>query len=68
MARPKKVKKKRAASPYAVFVKAHYAAAKSKFKTPQERIRHIAKLWRESKTPKKKGEEKKVVEKIADTA
>ena len=64
MARPKKIKKKRKPSPYAVFVKAHYAAAKSKFKTPQERIRHIAKLWRESKKPKKKEsslvEEKKV--------
>ena len=64
MARPKKVKKKRAASPYAVFVKAHYPAAKNKFKTPQERVRHIAKLWRESKKPKKKEsslvEEKKV--------
>ena len=68
MARPKKVKKKRKASPYAVFVKAHYAAAKSKFKTPQERIRHIAKLWRESKKPKKKEEEKKGIEKTADTA
>ena len=64
MARPKKIKKKRKPSPYAVFVKAHYAAAKSKFKTPQERIRHIAKLWRESKTATKKKEsiveEKKV--------
>ena len=49
MARPKKLKKKRAASPYAVFVKKHYPAAKIKFKTPQERIRHIAKLWREAK-------------------
>ena len=68
MARPKKVKKKRKPSPYAVFVKAHYAAAKSKFKTPQERIRHIAKLWRESKKLKKREDEKKVIEKTADTA
>ena len=49
MARPKKVKPKRAASPYALFVKTHYAAAKDKFTRPQDRIRHIAKLWRESK-------------------
>ena len=63
MARPKKVKKKRAASPYAVFVKAHYPAAKIKFKTPQERIRHIAKLWRESKTATKKKDSSIVEEK-----
>ena len=49
MARPKKVKPKRAASPYAVFVKEHYADAKKQFIKPQERIRHIAQLWRESK-------------------
>ena len=49
MARPKKIKPKRAASPYAVFVKTHYPAAKKKFTRPQDRIRHIAQLWRESK-------------------
>ena len=34
---------------YAQFVKANYAAAQAKFTRPQERIRHIATLWRQHK-------------------
>ena len=40
---------RRAPSTYAQFVKANYAAARAKFTRPQERIRHIATLWRQHK-------------------
>jgi hypothetical protein len=50
MARPKKQKKTRAASPYALFVKKMYPSTRGQFERPQERIRHIAKLWREQKS------------------
>ena len=46
---------RRTPSAYAQFVEANYAAARAKFPHPQERIRHIATLWREHKaksTPK----------------
>jgi hypothetical protein len=35
---------------YAQFVKANYAAARAKFTRPQERIQHIATLWRQHKS------------------
>ena len=49
MARPKKEKKQREASPYALLVKKMYPSIRGKFERPQERIRHIAELWREQK-------------------
>ena len=45
--------KKRAPSAYAKFVKAHYAATRVTHKRSQDRIRHIASLWRmRNATPK----------------
>ena len=51
MPRSKKEKRRRAASPYALFVKEHYASTRDQFSRPQERIKHIAQLWRNGKTP-----------------
>ena len=47
MPRPKKEKPRRVASPYALFVKKHYPSTRDKFSRPQERIKHIAQLWRD---------------------
>jgi hypothetical protein len=38
--------KKRAPSAYAQFVKANYAATRATHKRSQDRIKHIASLWR----------------------
>ena len=38
--------KKRAPSTYAQFVKANYAATRATHKRAQDRIKHIASLWR----------------------
>ena len=48
MASPKK-DEKRETSPCALFVKKMYPSIRGKFERPQERIRHIAELWREQK-------------------
>ena len=44
-----KTKTKRVGHAYSAFVKTHYADAKKQFKRPQDRIRHIASLWRAQK-------------------
>ena len=49
MPRPKKEKRRRVASPYALFVKKHYPSTRDKFSRPQERIKHIAQLWRDER-------------------
>jgi len=52
MPRPKKEKRRRVASPYALFVKKHYPSTRDKFSRPQERIKHIAQLWRDERKNK----------------
>ena len=51
MPRSQKEKRRCAASPYALFVKEHNASTRDQFSRPQERIKHIAQLWRDAKTP-----------------
>ena len=43
---------KRKPHAYALFVKKHYPAMRAKFRNPPDRIKEIARLWREHKKQK----------------